>query len=109
MLPEDNPEQDVEITKDEDARDDVQIIPPPLPKYKCHKVVGALKIANVSPTPNGGAIIVPTNTRFSSIGVDENYINSHMPHVGGYYVRYADGYESFSPAKAFEDGYDLMP
>lgn len=25
--------------------------------------------------------------------------------IGGYYVLYADGYESWSPAKAFEDGY----
>ena len=27
------------------------------------------------------------------------------PRVGGYYVVYADGYASFSPSKAFEDGY----
>ena len=25
--------------------------------------------------------------------------------VGGYYVRYEDGFESWSPAKAFEEGY----
>ena len=30
---------------------------------------------------------------------------STTPHVGGYYVLYEDGYESFSPAKAFEEGY----
>ena len=27
------------------------------------------------------------------------------PRVGGYYVVYADGYKSFSPATAFEEGY----
>lgn len=25
--------------------------------------------------------------------------------IGGYYVRYEDGFESWSPAKAFEEGY----
>ena len=27
--------------------------------------------------------------------------------IGGYFVQYADGYQSWSPAKAFEDGYVL--
>lgn len=29
----------------------------------------------------------------------------HKPVAGGYFVVYEDGYESFSPAKAFEEGY----
>jgi hypothetical protein len=33
----------------------------------------------------------------------------HAPQVGGYYVRYPDGYESWSPAKAFEEGYTEAP
>lgn len=33
------------------------------------------------------------------------YMNKHQPQIGGYYVKYADGYESFSPAEAFESGY----
>ena len=28
-----------------------------------------------------------------------------MPEVGGYYVVHKDGYKSFSPANAFEEGY----
>jgi hypothetical protein len=32
-------------------------------------------------------------------------MTKHAPEVGGYYVVYADGYKSYSPAKAFEDGY----
>lgn len=28
--------------------------------------------------------------------------------VGGYYVVYEDGYESWSPAEAFEKGYTLI-
>lgn len=30
---------------------------------------------------------------------------STAPAAGGYYVVYEDGYQSYSPAKAFEDGY----
>jgi hypothetical protein len=30
------------------------------------------------------------------------------PQIGGYYVLYEDGYESFSPADAFESGYSLI-
>ena len=31
-----------------------------------------------------------------------------MPVIGDYFVRYADGYESWSPRKAFEEGYGLI-
>jgi hypothetical protein len=37
--------------------------------------------------------------------VSDEYASKHNPDAGGYYVRYADGYESFSPAQAFEEGY----
>lgn len=37
--------------------------------------------------------------------VAAEYVEKHKPTVGGYYVRYADGYESYSPAEAFEGGY----
>ena len=33
------------------------------------------------------------------------WLDKHNPAVGGYYVVYKDGYESFSPAQAFEEGY----
>ena len=36
-------------------------------------------------------------------------MEKHKPHAGGYYVVYDDGYKSFSPAKAFEEGYRLLP
>lgn len=37
--------------------------------------------------------------------VEPDYIKKHKPVAGGYYVVYKDGYKSFSPADAFEDGY----
>jgi hypothetical protein len=32
-------------------------------------------------------------------------MTKHNPQVGGYYVMYKDGYQSWSPASEFEDGY----
>jgi hypothetical protein len=32
-------------------------------------------------------------------------MHKHKPQVGGYFVQYRDGYKSFSPAAAFEEGY----
>lgn len=73
-----------------------------LPKYKCHKIVGALKISSV----------VPLNDEDGLVGLrfcDKGYASCtfvlparHRPEAGGYFVRYADGYESYSPAHAFE-------
>jgi site-specific recombinase XerD len=41
------------------------------------------------------------------IHVRHDYVHKHKPEAGGYYVVYADGYKSYSPAKAFEEGYTL--
>jgi hypothetical protein len=35
-------------------------------------------------------------------------LDKHKPEVGGYYVVYKEGYKSFSPAGAFEEGYALI-
>jgi hypothetical protein len=55
-----------------------------------------------------GALLEPADMSGPSIPVNAEYLQKHKPRVGGYYVRYADGYESFSPAQAFEEGYTLM-
>ncbi len=34
-----------------------------------------------------------------------DYMRKHQPKIGGYFVVYKDGYKSFSPAEAFEEGY----
>lgn len=106
-----------------------------MPHYKCHKEVWAFKIAeirgmpdkptiaeleailadkgseNVHIEPSGdvyaatGAEIVPADEGYESFFVSADYMRKHNPQVGGYYVIYADGYRSFSPAQAFEKGY----
>jgi len=73
-----------------------------LPKYNCHKQVWALKIAKLD-----GNQITPAEEEFAPFSVSPSYITKHNPQVGGYYVLYKDGYCSFSPAAAFEEGYTL--
>jgi hypothetical protein len=54
------------------------------------------------------AVITPAGENFPSFVVSGEFIAKHKPVVGGYFVVYEDGYESFSPAKAFEEGYTLV-
>lgn len=80
-----------------------------LPRYECYKRVYVLKIKEIMRVPSGNAFvthfIVPEDWHYSPFEVSLEYITKHSPEAGGYYVLYDDGYESFSPAKAFEDGY----
>lgn len=87
-----------------------------LPSWRCHKVVQADKIASVVHDAGvGNPIPFDSSCRMFRldcgadivIGDDLHDRMARMPMspVGGYYVRYEDGYESWSPAKAFEDGY----
>jgi hypothetical protein len=78
-----------------------------IPKYKCIKEVCALKIKSIIFNPDGTAVFVPENVRYAPIELDAEYVRKHNPVEGGYYVVYKDGYKSFSPAHAFEDGYVL--
>lgn len=82
-----------------------------MPRYKCHKEVWALKIKEVKVQTNdegGGWWITPEEPGYARFGVPHDWVVKHDPKAGGYYVVYDDGYRSFSPAKAFEDGYTLL-
>ena len=80
-----------------------------MPRYKCHKEVWALKIKEIKRVPSGNATvthtIVPADEGYAPFEVNPEYIGKHNPAAGGYYVVYADGYISYSPARAFEEGY----
>jgi hypothetical protein len=77
--------------------------------YVCHKTVRAMQIAEIHPgrADKRG----PGSTLRSAAGdeasVSEKWMYKHTPMAGGYYVIYEDGYESYSPAYAFESGYSL--
>lgn len=86
-----------------------------MPRYKSHKTVWALKILMIDPLPNPdpgnsaamsyGAKITPAEEGYAPFDVDADYVTRRRPEAGGYFVVYEDGYQSFSPAKAFEEGY----
>ena len=78
-----------------------------MPRYKCYKEVHALKIFAVEPTGTDGTRVLcfEQEKGFAPIRVTNEYVRKHDPQPGGYYVVYKDGYLSFSPAKAFEEGY----
>ncbi len=84
-----------------------------MPRYRCHKEVWALKIAEIkldgegelNRETDGSAVITPAEEGYGPFKVDSDYMRKHKPQIGGYYVVYKDGYTSFSPADAFEDGY----
>ena len=83
-----------------------------MPCYRSHKRVWALKIAAIKRDgegedreTDGSAMITPVEAGYASFRVDHAYMHKHKPQVGGYYVVYADGYKSWSPAQAFEEGY----
>lgn len=76
-----------------------------LPRYQCHKQVHALKIAGIQPVVGGSAIITPAEGSYAPFTVDADYVSKHKPQQGGFYVVYDDGYKSYSPAQAFEEGY----
>jgi hypothetical protein len=80
-----------------------------MPKYQCHKQVWALKIAEISGDGILGEFeITPEDEGYAPFRVQEAWVAKHNPQVGGYYVVYKDGYASFSPSDAFEDGYSRI-
>ena len=82
-----------------------------MPRYRSHKVVHALKIRAVTdPTEpgnesDGSRLLHFEEQGYGALRVVAEYVRKHHPEAGGYYVVYDDGYASWSPAKAFEDGY----
>lgn len=87
-----------------------------MPRYQCHKQVHALKIKDIRQAPadqekqhvDGDWLLIPEDASYSPICVGHTeYLARHNPQAGGYYVVYDDGYTSYSPAKAFEEGYSL--
>lgn len=78
-----------------------------LPRYRCHKEVSALKIADIVPNPRGYELHFE-DQRFAPHQVSEEWVGKHWPQPGWYFVVYEDGYQSCSPAQAFESGYALI-
>lgn len=82
-----------------------------LPLWKCHKEVRAFKISEILDGEREYTKILKgvEGGVKCRVSVGMFYLNKHRPAVGGYYVLYADGYESYSPGKALEEGYTRIP
>ena len=81
-----------------------------LPLYKCHKLVRAAKIAAIQFFAAGNArIAFAPRSDHLAIDTGSGYRERFKAPLHGddlgYYVVYEDGYESWSPSKAFEEGY----
>lgn len=83
-----------------------------LPYFQSHKVVQAGKIKAIEKAgPDAMEVLALDNG--TQIGVDDGWLDMYLPddlrdEAGdnlGYFIRYADGYTSWSPTKAFEEGY----
>jgi len=87
-----------------------------LPRYKSHKEVHAMKIGAIEFAHDGSADIAPAaiHVACGNVATDKDYRQKYKgelhgdPEKLGYYVLYEDGYESWSPTKAFEEGYTLV-
>lgn len=98
--------------KDEECSNCPETVPEAeLPVYLCHKKVRALQIVDIGVPKDSEdqSRILVFGSEYPAKGVPADYVYKHKPKAGGYYVVYDDGYESFSPAEAFEDGYSLLP
>lgn len=71
-----------------------------MPKYKCHKIVHALKIKDIV-QEGYNIFIVPEEKEYAKFPISEEYMQKHHPHTSGYYVVYEDGYKSFLQRKHF--------
>lgn len=82
-------------------------------KYQSHKVVEAFKIDDVESrsTLSGHQYVLIGADGHGEI-VDGQWVSKHLPDgalartmIDGYFVKYPDGYTSWSPAEAFEKEY----
>ena len=82
-----------------------------LPRWRCHKVVRASRISSIR-IARDDEPEVPGDQRQRLVlecgvvvPVTKDLVARKHPAEGDYFVVYDDGYQSWSPALAFEDGY----
>ena len=84
-----------------------------LADWKSHKVVKAGRITQLPtqdiPTGDWLVGVEDANSATTQVRMPPNAFSRGRPVMGDYIVIYDDGYKSWSPAKAFEEGYDRLP
>lgn len=84
-------------------------------RYVSHKEVDADQIVSIGAFNYASRKYTLHLKGGDRVEVSDLWYNKHSDNkktnlVGGYFVRYADGYESWSPMEAFEQGYkEIVP
>ena len=71
-----------------------------MPRYVSHKKVWALELETVV-----GQHLTFRDKGYAPMRAPAEMFSRYLPVPGDFYVVYADGYKSFSPRKAFLEGY----
>jgi hypothetical protein len=78
-------------------------------RYQSHKIVEAALIVDIGEPKHPGESYPVATDDGETMDVPASVFARGRASIGDYMVRYApDGYLSWSPAKAFEDGYTLI-
>lgn len=72
-------------------------------RYQSHKIVEAFKVMEAE--VQGEWMIVWNGDRSETLSIETKRCPLPSETLGGYAIRYPDGFTSWSPAKAFEEGY----
>lgn len=75
-----------------------------LPRWQCHKVVGAAPILAI----RGTVVVVDVDGKHVEIDTPAGFGARGVPATGDYLVVYEDGYMSHSPKATFEAGYSRV-
>ncbi len=76
-----------------------------MPRYVSHKKVWALELRSADLTANDEGILTFTENGYAPLKVPGVMFVRYKPVPGDFFVQYEDGYKSFSPRKAFIEGY----
>lgn len=79
-----------------------------LPRYRSHKTVSALEIEKCTYHDPGDPIMYFIDTSYAPRRFGIKLVSRYSPVPGDFFVVYDDDYESFSPRKAFLEGYDKI-
>jgi hypothetical protein len=75
-----------------------------MPQYVGHKTVGALQIRSIEPM-DGGTHRLCFHGTDQMLTTEPGWVERHGAQAGGYFVKYEDGYRSWSPQAAFDKAY----
>lgn len=81
-----------------------------LKTYTCHKTVQAgeiTEVGNYFTNAEGNLVRTVVLDGELSLALPDELFKRYVPVPGDFFVVYADGYRSFSPRKAFLDGYKM--